>query len=234
MNWSTPGFPVHHQLPELIQTRVHQISDTIQPSHPCHPLLLPPSIFPRIRVFFNESALRIRRRNYWSFSISPSNEYSGLISFRIDWFDLFAVQGTLKSLLQNHSLKVLILRCSAFFMVQLSHLYITTEKTIVVTIQTFVIKVMSLLFNTLCLSWLSFQGASISYIHGYNHHPQWFWSPRKENLSTMPLSPLLFAKKWWNWMPWSLLFECWNFSWLFHPPLSPSLRGSLVLHFLLL
>ena len=136
------------------------------------PLLLLPSIFPRIRVFFNESALRIRRRNYWSFSISPSNEYSGLISFRIDWFDLFVVQGTLKSLLQNHSLKVLILRCSAFFMVQLSHLYITTEKTIVVTIQTFVIKVMSLLFNTLCLSWLSFQGASISYIHGYNHHPQ--------------------------------------------------------------
>ena len=135
------------------------LSKRPHPQLPSYPL---PTIFPRIRVFSNESALHIRRRNYWSFSISPSNEYSGLISFRIDWFDLFAAQGTLKSLLQNHSLKVLILQCSALFMVQLSHLYITTEKTIVVTIQTFVIRVMSLLFNTLCLSWLSFQGASIS------------------------------------------------------------------------
>ena len=112
----------------------------------CHPLLLLPSIFPSIRVFSNESALCIRWPKYWSFTftISPSNEYSGLISFRTDWFD---VQGTLKSLLQHHSSKASILPCSAFFMVQLSHPYMTTGKTIALTIQTFVGKVMSLLCN---------------------------------------------------------------------------------------
>ena len=115
----------------------------------CHPLLLLPSIFPSIRVFSNESALHIRWPKYWSFSISPSNEYSGLISLRIDWFDLLAVQGTLRSLLQHHNLKASILRHSAFFMVQLSHLYMTTGKAIALTIQTFVGKVISLLFNTL-------------------------------------------------------------------------------------
>ena len=104
----------------------------------CHPLLLP-SGFPRIRVFSKESVLRIRGTKYWSSSISPSNEYSGLISFRIDWFDLLAVQGTLKSLLQHHSLKASILQCSAFFMVQLSHPYVTTGKTIALTRQTFVL-----------------------------------------------------------------------------------------------
>ena len=114
-----------------------------------HPLLLLPSIFLSIRVFSNELALCIWWPKYWNFSISPPNEYSALISFRIDWFDLFAVQGTLKSLLQNHSLKVLILRCSAFFMVQLSHPYMTIEKNIPLAIQTFVYKMMSLLFNTL-------------------------------------------------------------------------------------
>ena len=113
----------------------------------CHPLLLPPSIFPSIRVFSNELALCIRWPKYWSFSfsINPSNEYSGLISFRIDWFDLLAVYGTLKSLLQHHNLKVSVLQCSAFFMVQLSHPYVTTGKTIALTIPTFVGKVMSLL-----------------------------------------------------------------------------------------
>ena len=107
----------------------------------CHPLLLLPSIFPSIRIFSNEWALHIRWPNYWdfSFNISPSNEYSCLISFRIDWFDLFAVQETLKSLLQHHSSKASILQCSAFFMVQLSHLYMTTGKTIAWTIWTFVI-----------------------------------------------------------------------------------------------
>ena len=117
----------------------------------CHPLLLLPLIFPSIRVFSNESALCIRWPKYWScsFSISPSNEYSGLISFRIDWFDLFAVQGTLKSLLQHHSSKASILWCSAFSIVQLSHPYMTTGKTIALTRQTFVGKVMSLLFNML-------------------------------------------------------------------------------------
>ena len=117
----------------------------------CHPLLLPPSIIPSIRVFSNESVLRIRWPKYWSFSfnISPSNEYSGLISFRIDWFDLLAVQGTLKSLLQNHSSEASILWCSAFFTVQFSHPYMTNGKTIALTRQTFVDKVMSLLFNML-------------------------------------------------------------------------------------
>ena len=117
----------------------------------CHPLLLPPSIFPNIRVFSNESVLHIRWPKYWSFSfsISPSNEYSGLISFRMDWLDLFAVQGTLKSLLQHHSSKASILWHSAFFIAQLSHLYMTTGKTIALTRWTFVSKVMSLLFNML-------------------------------------------------------------------------------------
>ena len=117
----------------------------------CHPFLLLPSIFASIRVFSNESALRIRCSKYWSFnfSISPSNEYSGFISFSIDWFDILAVQGTLKSLLQNHNSKASILWFSAFFIVQLSHPYMTTGKTIALTIQTFVSKAMSLPFNTL-------------------------------------------------------------------------------------
>ena len=117
----------------------------------CHPLFLPPSIFPSIRVFLNESVLRIRWPKDWSFSFSicPSNEYSGLISFRMDWLDLFAVQGTLKSLLQHHSSKASILQCSAFFIVQLSHPYMTTGKTIALTRQTSVGKIMSLLFNML-------------------------------------------------------------------------------------
>ena len=117
----------------------------------CRPLLLLPSIFSSNRVLLNESALRIRRPKYWSFSfsISPSNEYSGLISFRMDWLDLLAVQGTLKSLLQHHSSKASVLQCSAFFMVQLSHPYMTNGKTIALTIWTFVGKVMSLLFNML-------------------------------------------------------------------------------------
>ena len=125
-NHSTPGLPVHHQLPESTQTHVHQVGDAIQPSHPLLSPLLLPSIFPSIRVFSNESVLHIRWPEYWSFSfsISPSNEYSRLISFRMDWLDLPAVQGTLKSLLQHHRSKASILQCSAFFIVQLSHPYI--------------------------------------------------------------------------------------------------------------
>ena len=117
----------------------------------CRPLLLLPSIFPSIRVFCSESVLRMSWLNYWSFSfnIGPSNEYSGLISFRMDWLDLLAVQGTLKSLLQHHSSKASVLRCSAVFIVQLSHPYMTTGKTIALTRCTFVGKVMSLLFNML-------------------------------------------------------------------------------------
>ena len=120
----------------------------------CHPLLLSRSIFSSIRVFSNESVLHIRWPKYWSFSssISPSNEYSGLISFRMDWLDLLAVQGTLKSLLQHHSSKASVLRCAAFFIVQLSHPYMTTGKTIDLTRWTFVGKEMSLLFKC-CLDW---------------------------------------------------------------------------------
>ena len=130
MDCSTPSLPVHHQLPEWTQTHVHWVG--LMPSNHlvlCCPLLLSPSIFPSIRVFSNESALHIRWPKYWSFSISSSNEYSGLISFRIDWFDLRAVQGALKSLLQHHSLKASILRRSAFIMAQLLRWYMTTGKT---------------------------------------------------------------------------------------------------------
>ena len=149
MDCSIPGFPVHHQLPEFTQTHVHPFSDAINPLILCHPLLLLPSIFPSTRVFSNESVLRIRWPKYWifSFNISPSNEYSGLISFRMDWLDLLAVQGTLKSLLQHHTSKASILWCSAFFIVQLSHPYMTTGKTVALTRWTFAGKVMSLLFN---------------------------------------------------------------------------------------
>ena len=124
----------------------------------CCPLLLPSSIFPSIRVFSNESALRIRWPKYWSFSfsISSPNEYSGLISFSIDLLDLLAVQGTLKSLLQHHSSKASILLCSAFFIVQLSHAYMTTGKTIAMTRWTFVVKVISLLFNMMSRSVITF------------------------------------------------------------------------------
>ena len=135
--------PVHHHLLEFTQTHIHQVSDAIQPSHPRRPLLLLPPIPPSIRVFSNESTLRMRWPKYWSFSFSiiPSKEHPGLISFRMDWLDLLAVQGTLKSLLQHHSSKALILRCSAFFTVKLSDPYMTTGKTIALTRQTFVRKV---------------------------------------------------------------------------------------------
>ena len=135
MNRSMPGLPVHHQIPEFTQTHIHRVSDAIQASHLCRHLLLLPLILPSIRVFSNESTLCMRWPQYWSFSFSiiPSKEISGLISFRMDWLDLFAVQGTLKSLLQHHSSKASILQCSAFFTVQLSHPYVTTGKTIAMT-----------------------------------------------------------------------------------------------------
>ena len=135
MDCSTPGFPVHHQLLEPTQTPV--LASVMPSNHLilCRPLLVLPSVFPSIRVFSNESALHIKWPKYWSFSfsISPSSEYSGLISFMMDWMDLFAVQGTLKSLLQYCSSKASILWCSAFFMVQLSHLYMTTYIHVILT-----------------------------------------------------------------------------------------------------
>ena len=146
MDCSTPGFPVLHYLLEFAQTHI------IESVMPSNHLILGHYLFVLSSVFPNESALCIRWPKYWSFSISicPSSEYSGLISFRIDWFDLFAVQRTLKSHFQHHNLKASILQCSAFFMVQLSHPYMTTGKTIALNICTFVGKVKSLLFS-LCL-----------------------------------------------------------------------------------
>ena len=173
------------------------------PNHPilCHPLLLQPSIFPSIWVFSNESVLCIRWPKYWSFSfnINPSNKYSWLISFRIDWSDILAVQRTLKSLLQHHSWKASILQCSAFFIVQLSHPSMTTGKTIALTRWTFVGKVMSVLFNMLSrlvtaflprskpllISWL--QSLSIVILQ-----------PKKRKSVTASTSSLQFAVKWWD------------------------------------
>ena len=162
MDCSTPGFPVHHQLPEPVQTHVHQL---VTPSNYlilCCPLLLPPSVLPSIRVFSSESVLNIRWPKYWSFtmSISPSNEYSGLISFRMDRLELLAVRGTLKSLLQHHSSKASVLQHSAFFIDQLSHPYMTRGKTIALTRWTFVGKVISLLFNMLCMLVIAFLPSS--------------------------------------------------------------------------
>ena len=158
-----PGFAVHHQLQSL--PKLMSIESMMPSNHLilCHPLLLLPSIFPSIRVFSNESALRTRWPKDWSFSfnISPSSEHPGLISFRMDWLDLLAVQGILKSLVQHHSSKASILQCSVFFTVQLSHPYMTTQKTIALTRQTFVGKVMSLLLNMLSRLVITFQGVSI-------------------------------------------------------------------------
>ena len=150
MDCSTPGFPVHCQLPEFTQIHVRWVGDAIQTSYPLLSPSSPPSIFPSIRVFSNESVLRIGWSVYWSFSISPSHEYSGLISFRIDWFDILTVQGTLKNLLQHHSSKSPILQHSAFVMVQLSPPYVTNGKTISLTILTLSAK-WCLCFLMLCL-----------------------------------------------------------------------------------
>ena len=151
MSLSMPGLPVHHQLLEFTQTHVHRVSDPSSHLILCHPLLLLPPIPSSFRVFSNESTLCMRWPKYWSFSfsISLSKEIPGLITFRMDWLDLLAVQGTLKSLLQHHSSKASIFLCSVFFTVQLSYPYMTTGKTIALTRQTFIGKVMSLLLNTL-------------------------------------------------------------------------------------
>ena len=154
MGCSMPGLPVPHHLPEFAMSigKFMPIESMMPSNHLIlfGPLLFLPSVFPSIRIFSNESAVCIMWPKYWSFSfsISPSNEYSGLISFRIDWFNLFVVQGTLKSLHQHHNLKALILWFSTFFIIQLSYTYMTTGKTVALTIQTLVCKVTSLLFNT--------------------------------------------------------------------------------------
>ena len=158
MECSMQGFPVHHQLLEFTQTNVHPVGDAIQPSHPLSSHFPPAFNLSQHQGFSNESVLHIRWPKFWSFSfsISPSHEYSGLISFRMDWLDLLEVQGTFKSLLQHHSSKASIFRCSAFFMVQFSHPYMTTGKTIALTRRTFVGKVMSLLSNMLSKQVITF------------------------------------------------------------------------------
>ena len=164
----------------------------------CHPLILLPSIFPSFRVFSNESALHIRWPKYWSFSfnISPSNEHPGLVSFRMHWLDLLAVQGTLKSLLQHHSSKASILHCSAFFIVQLSDPYMTTGKTIALTRWTFVDKVMSLLFNMLPRLVITFLPKSKCLFISWLQSPSAvILEPRKESLTLFPLLPHLFPMK---------------------------------------
>ena len=163
----------------------------------CHPLLLLPSIFPSIRVFSNESVLRIRWS--FSFSISPSNEYSGLISFKIDWFDLLVVQATLKSLFQHHSSKASILQCSAFFMVQLTHPYMTTGKSIALTRQIFVGKVMSLLFNMLSRLVIAFLPRSKNLLISWPQSPSAvILKPPEIKSATVSH---LFAMKLWDWIP---------------------------------
>ena len=160
MNQSTPGLPVHHQLPEFTQTHAHQIGDAIQPSHPLSspsPLAPNPSQHQGLFQWVNSSH-EVAKVKYWSFSfnISPSNEHPGPISFRMDWLDLLAVQGTLKSLIQHYTSKASILQCSAFFTVPLSHPYMTTGKTIALTRRTFVGKVISLLLNMLSMLVIGF------------------------------------------------------------------------------
>ena len=174
----------------------------------CCPLLFMPSIFPSIKVFFNELVLRIRWPQYWSFSfsISPSNEYSGLISFRMDRLDLLTVQGTLKSLLQHYSSKASILQHSAFFIVQHSHTYMPTGKIIALTRRTFVDKVTSLPLNILSRLVITFllrskclnSMAEVTICSNFEHH-----HPPKKCQPLHPLFPHLFAMKWWDQMPWS-------------------------------
>ena len=169
----------------------------------CCCLLLLPSIFPSIKVFSNESVLCSRWPKYWSFSfsISPSNEYSGLISFRMNWLDLLSVQGTLKSFLQHHSSKASVLRHSALLMVYLSHLYMTTGKTIALTRPTFVSKVMSLVFNTLSRFVITFLPRSKHLLISWMQSPFTLILEPKKICHSFHFFPLLFVKKWWDWMP---------------------------------
>ena len=233
---STPGLPVPHYLSEFAQTHVHWVGDAIQPSHPL-PFPSPPSLnLSQHRVFFffsSELALCIRWPKYWnfSFSISPSNENSGFISFRIDWFDLLASQGTLKSLLQYHSSKASILWCPAFLQVQLSHPYLTTGKTIALTRWIFVGKVMSLLFNMLSRLDIAFLPRSKGLLILWQQLLSAVILEAKKIKSLTCFHCFPICLPWSNGTrchSWSLCFECWVLNQLFHSPLSLSSRGSLV------
>jgi len=198
MNRSMPGLPVHHQLPEFTQTHIPLVGDALHYLILCHPFILLLPIPLSIRVFFNESTLHMRWPKYWSFSFSiiPSKEHPGLISFRMDWLDLLAAQGTLKSLLQHHSSKASILRRSAFFTVQLSHPYVTTGKTIALTRRTFVGKVMSLLLNMLSRLVITFLPRSKHLLISWLQSPSAvILEPPKIKSDTVPPFPHLFAMK---------------------------------------
>src|SRR5574342_607180 len=198
MNHSTPGLSITNSQSSL---RLMSIKSVMPSSHLilCRPLFLLPPIPPSIRVFSNESTFHMRWLKYrsFSFSISPSNEYPGLISFRMDWLDLLAIQGTLKRLLQHHSSKASILRCSAFFTVQLSYPYMTTGKTIALTRRTFVGKVMSLLFNILSRLVITFLPRSKHLLISWLQSPSAviLEPPKKQSLTLFPLFPHLFAMK---------------------------------------
>ena len=194
----------------------------------CCPLLLLVSIFPSIRDFSNESVLRIGWPKYWSFSfnISPSNEHWGLISFRMEWLDLLAIQGTLKSLLQHQSSKASILQHSAFFIVQLLHLYMTTGKTIALIRRIFVDKLMSLLFSMLSRLVITFLPRSKCLFISWLQSPSAvILEPPQKVCHSFQFFHLV-AMKWWDWRPWSLFSECWTLSQLFHSPLSIASKGS--------
>ena len=193
MGCSTPGFSVLHYFLEFAQTHAHWFDDVIQSSHP-----LPPSSFAfslsQHQSLFQTVSSVIKWPKYWrfSFSISPSNEYSGLISFRIDWFDLSAVQGTLKSLLQHHNSKALVLQCSVFFMVQLSHLYMTTGKTIALTRQNFVSKMMSPLFNMMSRFVITFLPRKFFFISWLQSPSSVILEPRKiKSVTVSTFSPYI-------------------------------------------
>ena len=222
MDCSTPGLPVYCQPPEFTQTHVHWVGGAIQPSHPLLSPSPPTSILPGIRAFSNESVLHTRWPKYWSFSfnISPSNEYSGLISFRMDWLDLLAVQGTLKSLLQHHSSKVSIVRCSSFFIVQLSHPYKTTGKTIALTRQTFVGKVMSLLFNMLSRLVMTFLPRSKYLLISWLQSPYAviFEPPKIKSVTVSTVSPFICHEVMGP-DAMILVFSMLSFKPTFHPPL---------------
>jgi len=210
MNCSTPGLPVHHHLPEFTQTHVHWVSDAIQPSHPLSSPSPPAFNLSQHQGLLNESALHIRWPKYWSFSfnISPSNEHPGLISFRMDWLGLLAVQGTLESLLQYHNSKASILLHSDFFIVQLTHPHMTTGKTIALTRQTFVDKVMSLIFNMLNIDILGISKLKWTGMGEFNSDDHYIYycgqeSLRRNGVAIMvnkspKCSPWMQSQKWQN------------------------------------
>ena len=229
---STLGFPALHYLLEFVHTHAHWVSDAIQLFILCCQLLLLPSVFPSIRVFSSELAVHIRWPKFWSFSFStsPPNEYSGLISFRIDWFDLLGVLGIHKSLLQHHSSKASSLWCSAFLVVQLSHPYMTTGKTIVLTNGPFFCQPStSLLFNMLSRFVTVFLPKSKRLLISWLQSPSTaILEPKKIKSVTISIVSPSICHEVMGQDAISLFYDCWVLGQLFHSPLSPSSRSSLV------